>query len=370
MSLTGNLRTMDLPEVLQWIAGGRKTGTLHLDRGSVQKRIAFVRGIIDTSWSNDPRESLGQFLVRDGLVSEEQLFKALLRQEKEGRLIGVILVGDRAVTEADLRRALQLKVAETIYDLFLWPEGKFDFKDGELPNPMGISVDLPVMGVIMEGARRIDEWSRIREVFPTAGTSFNAPRGVPADVTDREERKFLELATTGRTLAAIALETRRSEFDTAVRAFELHQRGLLAVARIQDTPPIGDATILIRELLSKAAERFVEKRYDKALEAYEQVLAVDRLNQDAKKGLISVVDARNRERAVRGVHLDQVPVLILDFKQLTMQDLDAQEGFVVSRVNGQWDVRSILKLCPMAEDDALMIFARLLERGVIELRKA
>ena len=192
---------------------------------------------------------------------------------------------------------------------------------------------------------------------------------MPAEVTDREERKFLDLAITGRTLAAIALETRRSEFDTAVRAFELHQRGLLAVARIQDTPPVGDATILIRELLSKAAERYVEKRYDKALEAYEQVLAIDRLNQDAKKGLISVVEARERERAVRGVHLDQVPVLVLDFKQLTMQDLDAQEGFVVSRVNGQWDVRSILKLCPMTEDDALMIFARLLERGVIELRK-
>jgi len=369
MSLTGNLRTMDLPEVLQWISGGRKTGTLHLDRGSVQKRIAFVDGIIHTSWSNDPRESLGQFLVRDGLITEEQLFKALLRQEKEGRLIGVILVGDGAVAEADLRRALQVKVGETIYDLFLWPEGKFDFKDGELPSPPGISVDLPVMGVIMEGARRIDEWSRIREIFPTAGTSFNVPKGIPADVTVREERKFLELAATGRTLAAIALETRWSEFDTAVRAFELHHRGLLAVARIHDAPPAGDAQTLIRELLRMANERYAQKRYDKALEAYEQVLAIDRLNQDAKKGLISVVEARSRERAMRGVHLDQVPVLLLDFKALTMQDLDAQEGFVVSRVNGQWDVRSILKLCPMAEDDALMIFARLLERGVIELRK-
>ena len=369
MSLTGNLRTMDLPEVLQWIAGGRKTGTLHLDRGAVQKRIAFVHGIIDTSWSNDPRESLGQFLVRDSLVTEEQLFKALLRQETEGRLIGVILVGDGAVSEDDLRRALQLKVGETIYDLFLWPEGNFRFKDGELPQPSGISVDLPVMGVIMEGARRVDEWSRIRTVFPTAGTSFTVTKEVPADLTDREERRFLALANTGRTLAAIALETRHSEFDTAARAFDLHQRGLLTVAQVHDTLPVGDATTLIRELLSKAAERYVQKRYDSAMEAYEQVLAVDRLNQDAKKGLISVVEARTRARAVRNVHLDEIPMLLLGFKELTMQDLDAQEGFVVSRVNGQWDVRSILKLCPMTEDDALMIFARLLERGVIELRK-
>ena len=37
---------------------------------------------------------------------------------------------------------------------------------------------------------------------------------------------------------------------------------------------------------------------------------------------------------------------------------------MLSRVNGQWDIQSILKLCPMAEDDALMIFARLIERRV------
>ena len=52
---------------------------------------------------------------------------------------------------------------------------------------------------------------------------------------------------------------------------------------------------------------------------------------------------------------------------LTKLNFDPHEGFVLSRVNGQWDVQSILKLCPMAEDDTLMIFAHLLERKVIEL---
>jgi hypothetical protein len=368
MSLTGNLRTMDLPDVLQWIAGGRKSGTLHLDRGPITKRIGFVEGIIQNSWSNDPRESLGQFLVRDRLVTEEQLFKALLRQEKEGRLVGGILVEDGLVSEDDLRGALQRKVAETIYDLFLWGEGNFEFKDGELPRSAGVSIDLPVMGVIMEGARRVDEWGRIRGVIPSPGTSFQAPKGVPATVTDRDERRLLELAAAGWDLAAIALEMRHSEFEAASKAFDLYQRGLLAVARVRDHPPRGDEAGLIRELLQTAAERIAQKRYDKALETYEQILAVDRLNQDAKKGLISVVEAKSRDRTLRTVALGAVPVLLLDFKALTTQDLDAQEGFVVSRVNGEWDVQSILKLCPMKEDDALLIFARLVERKVIALK--
>ena len=58
----------------------------------------------------------------------------------------------------------------------------------------------------------------------------------------------------------------------------------------------------------------------------------------------------------------------MDFAELTKLQFDPHEGFVISRVNGQWDVQSILKLCPMAEEDALMIFSRLLDRKVIELR--
>jgi hypothetical protein len=65
---------------------------------------------------------------------------------------------------------------------------------------------------------------------------------------------------------------------------------------------------------------------------------------------------------------EKVPVLAVDLKTLTRENFDPQEGFVLSRVNGEWDVQSILKLCPMAEDDALLIFSRLLERGIIELR--
>ena len=50
------------------------------------------------------------------------------------------------------------------------------------------------------------------------------------------------------------------------------------------------------------------------------------------------------------------------------ENFDPNEGFVISRVNGQWDVQSILKLCPMGEEEALLIFARLLERKVIAMQ--
>src|SRR5689334_16943808 len=115
MSLAGNLRTMELPDVLQWISSGRKTGTLHLERRSIQKRIYFQEGSIYTSWSNDPRESMGQFLVRERLLNEEQLFKALLRSEQEKRMLGVVLLDDGVVGEEELRRTLKTKAEESLY---------------------------------------------------------------------------------------------------------------------------------------------------------------------------------------------------------------------------------------------------------------
>src|SRR5262245_25674188 len=180
MSLSGKLETMGLSEVLQWIATSRKTGTLYVNRVSVEKRIVFHTGGIYSSWSNHPRESLGQFLIRDRLVTEEQLFRALLRQEQLGKMLGAILVEDGVITPDQLRRALQTKAEETVYDLFEWPDGDFEFREGEFAEVFHIG--LPVTHVVLEGIRRLDEWQRYRAAFPDANCTFAVSRGAsPTD---------------------------------------------------------------------------------------------------------------------------------------------------------------------------------------------
>jgi hypothetical protein len=366
MALAGNLRTMDLSEILQWVSQGRKTGALHIERRSIQKRIYFEHGIICSSWSNDPRESLGQFFIRERHLTEEQLFGALNRAEKEKRPFGVILVGDGVLSEDQIRNALRAKAEETIYDLFLWPEGKFEFKAGETPGEGMIVTELDVTSAMLEGARRVDEWSRIHKAFPNLTTSFVVKPAGGAKL-DAVESEFLGLAAKGLTLPAIALEMRRSDFDAAEIALQLHNRGLVTPERTDEEAMVEDAVAVIKDLLAMASQRLSERRYDKALEAYEQVLGIDRLNQHAKRGLVAVMETRSRERSMKKVPLDKVPRLTISMAELTRLNFDPQEGFVLSRVNGQWDVQSILKLCPMSEEDCLLIFSRLLERKVIEL---
>ncbi len=99
MSITGNLKTMQLAELLQWLSQSNKTGTLVIDDGGTEKKIFFRDGRVISSASTDPKEHLGHFLVSHGLIDEEELAKAIEMQERTGMLLGKILLTIGALEE-------------------------------------------------------------------------------------------------------------------------------------------------------------------------------------------------------------------------------------------------------------------------------
>ena len=203
MGITGNLETMQLAELLQWLSQSKKTGTLVIDDDAVEKRIFFRDGRIISSASSDPREYLGQFMINHGHLTDEELTGAMQMQERTGMLLGKILVSIGSIDEKEVHRLLQLKAEEAIFDIFSWPAGNFEFLDGELPSQEMIPISLDVTGLVMEGARRVDEWSRIRSVVPSldaipvtlvddpaANESLRAAdRRVLAEIDDRSTRR-------------------------------------------------------------------------------------------------------------------------------------------------------------------------------------
>ncbi len=353
---------MALADILQWVSQGRKTGTLHVTRGAVEKRVSFSAGTIHSSWSNDPRESLGQFLIRERLVSEEQLFKTLLRQEGQEQPLGALLVESGMLDDEDLRRMLVQQAEETIYDLFHWTEGHFEFTDGEIEKDAPFPVDLYVTTVIMEGIRRIDEWERMRELIPSTESTFRA-LGQPVDPVDHE---VLLLCSEDKGVTEIAFALRRTVFDTTVLLYEMHRRGLICVDRPGKSTDPFETVDRIQGGLEAAAQAIEALDFDAALTSYEAVLKLDPLNLHARKGLVKAIGGRGRTLSLRLVPRNKIPRLLVSIAQLTQEKFDPREGFVLSRVNGEWDVQSILKICPMPEDEAMLIFSRLFERQVIE----
>src|SRR2546427_7078164 len=131
--LTGSLKTMSLPDLLQWAGGGRKTGILSLKNSSLHKKIYFQEGAIIGSSSNDTRECLGQFMLSEGIITEQQLKDAFDLQAQTKVMLGRILVKKGLVSEGKVGEILRLKAEETIYSLVLCTESDFACLANELP---------------------------------------------------------------------------------------------------------------------------------------------------------------------------------------------------------------------------------------------
>ena len=384
MSITGNLKTMELAELLQWLSGARKTGTLVVDSGKVQKQIYFRDGLIISSASTDAREYLGAFLVSHGFITEMELRQAIKMQESNRMLLGKILTTIGAISEEDLHRMLRLKAEEGIYDVFTWTEGAFRFLEGQLPTSTMVPISIDVAAIVLEGMQRLDEWKRIREAIPS-------PAGVPVAVGTWEEsvmtegaRQILGLVDDDRTVAEICRATHSAEFHVCRILYRQIRAGRLKVVRprgvepaadgaaASEAPPAGAGPLASAELLLDGARQLVEKGDLEAALRHER--AARALEPDSKKIEAECVkiEARLREEVERaGVKLTSVPVLARRMEELTQASLTPQEGFLLTRLDGSSDLQAILKLTPLSPLEAQILFWRLVKAGhvVLESRR-
>lgn len=362
---------MQLGDLLQWCGTNLKTGTLHVKRGPIEKQLFFKDGRLFSSISSSPRETLGQFLIRSGHITEEELFKALIEQDRSNRRLGQILVDSEVISEEVLEELLRLKTEEAIYDCFLWNDGNFKFEDEILPESIPVSLPLDLTGVILEGARRTDEWERIHEVFPSRLATFEVNHDVLDEASDlsEEERRVLDLVARGKNLAEISLELHAVEFYAASRLLALHAKKLVVVKESPEEIDFDQQVTELRDKLDTGVSLYNAGDYESALDAFEDVLSVDTQNKYARLFTLKIQRILKDLEKIPEIPPEAVPHLKVTLVELSGLDLDPQEGFVLSRVNGDWDVASITKICPMAEQEVLIIFKRLLDQELIELEE-
>jgi hypothetical protein len=398
MGIVGNLRTMQLEELLQWLSQSKKSGTLEINSGKVEKRIYFKDGRILSSSSSKPEEYLGHFLVSHGLISEIELSKAIELQEKTRTLLGKILVTTGALKESDLHRMLRLKAEESIYDIFSWTEADFRFLDDVLPDSAMVPMSLDVTAIVMEGVQRLDEWRRIRELIPTQDAIPVIVRELELDSARAGERRILELVDDQRTIEEIRLQTHSSDFHVCRVLFEQHRLGYLKIIRPRWTasPPESDAvhaaggagaatgsgagagragtrtnalaaSFSANALLEAASHYLEDKDYEHAMRHLRAARSLEPDNRDVQEAL-TLGERRIREEIEReGVRLSSVPQLAATMEQLTSAKISPQEGFMLTRINGTYDIHSIVKITPMPQIDALMVFWKLAKAGHIRI---
>ena len=303
MAIKGSLKEASLPDVIQLLFLGRRTGCLALADRQNFGTIYFDEGQIVYASIVNRRDRLGDILVRSGRITTERLQEAVDRQDgdREHKL-GEILVEMGALARAELEQYIRLQIEEAVYYLFTWTSGTFNFEAGVRPEREDFLVRINPEFLLLEGARRVDEWSLIEKKIPAFDLIFQVDPshiGESAPTLSPEQRQLVSLLDGTRDVQQLVDESGLVEFEVGKALYGLITAGF---ARRVGTsaavaPKVNDGRIEEHRNLGVAF--YKAAMLDEALREFRRVADLRPTDASAPffLGLIALRQARWEEAA-------------------------------------------------------------------------
>lgn len=304
MPIQGPLRELGIHDVFQLLDLSRKTGRLRVSSALRDNEgTVFFRGgrVVSATIRSNPHP-LGAVLLRAGRITEQELAHARDAQQvsEERRRLGEILVDEGIISRRDLERFIRRQVETVIFELLSWQEGFFSFveSEGETESAEGLT-SIPTESLLMEGARRLDEWTQIQQRVPHLGVVpvlAEVGSAQPAPVLDLlpNEWEVLAIIDGARDVRTLASTLGRSEFEVAKIVFGLLTTGVISIiageAAMPQVPTGDFATCLLNARDALAADRL-----EQALTAAASAVAHAPGNADARTLLARVLFKSGRE---------------------------------------------------------------------------
>ncbi|HUK21090.1 MAG TPA: DUF4388 domain-containing protein [Gemmatimonadales bacterium] len=284
MPIEGPLRELGIHDVFQLLDLSRKTGVLRVtsDLRLNDGKIYFDEGAVVFAEMRSNPHQIGTLLVRTGKITESDLERARELQTKgDARRLGEILVEMGAVTPRDVERQVRFQIEEVVFEVMSWNEGFFSFSEEPGPDvAMRAVVRIRTEALLMEGARRIDEWSRIEKRVPHVGVvphlaALSSGTSPALDLLPAEW-EVLAMIDSTRDVRTIARQLGRSDFDVAKTLFGLESAGVILLidpgAAARERPGGGSAAELA-ELLAGTEAALARHDHQEARAAAEQAAA-------------------------------------------------------------------------------------------------
>ena len=232
--LSGNLSAFRLPEVLTFLSTTRQDGTLTVANGEKEAYLFFDQGTLIYASSNQEHFRLGTILLRKKRITREQRDSIDRIMTTAGGQFGTVAVQQSIITDSQLRDFLKVQVSEIVYDCFVWHGGTFSFRENvQLPaHAVTIAVDLA--NLIMEGARRIEEWEQCVRLLPNSGAVYRVVTTPKDDkiTLSADEWKVLFLINGVRTLEDLCHDAEDDPFQVYRLVY-----GLLSNRLIEEVEP-------------------------------------------------------------------------------------------------------------------------------------
>jgi len=230
MAMAGSLSEVGLADICQLLALGRKTGRLTVTHRADLGYIYFDRGrITHASVLNRP-DRLGELLVLNAVIDRTQLEVAMDYQAgARGERLGTVLMSQDAISEDELAHFIRIQIEEAAFHLFTWTEGIFRFEADAVPEATGIYlISASAESLLLEGARRVDEWELIRKKIPSNDLIFRIDRK-PSSGDDVEltvaQKRILPMVDGQITVRELVVQSGLVEFEAVKALFGLIQAG-------------------------------------------------------------------------------------------------------------------------------------------------
>ena len=213
----GRLEGISVPELLWGISLSEKTGVLRVVHGDVTKRVYIEEGRIVFGTSSDTDDRLGETLLREDLITLDQLQRAAGRFGT-GKRLGTILVEIAAITPQDLVNGVIAQVKDIIMSLFPLEEGEYHFEEGALPTEELITVKMKMEELLLQGIRQVRSFSRIRRSVGPPRTAYRLTAGPERsaemlDLNEGETTLLRHLDAEGRTVEELCQKVFLSNFE-------------------------------------------------------------------------------------------------------------------------------------------------------------
>jgi hypothetical protein len=239
--MQGSLQEFRLAEILQLVAVQQKSGLLRLTRGTSVVTFYFDDGILVSTRdrrhaSYDP---FLDYLKSVGWLHPETASFLATRIESSREDLVNILVGDRYMTEEEVRTALEDLAQELVQKTFGWRDGTYQFIAGDealagLQHRLALKID----GILMEGARRADEWPRLLEKLPGPETIVDLAVS-PGTALGERARHVVDQIQGPTRIGELLRRSRVSEYETYEAILHAVEAGFVRVLERPDAAPAG-----------------------------------------------------------------------------------------------------------------------------------
>ena len=338
MAIKGSLKEASLPDVLQLLSMGQKTGCLSVAERNNFGYIYFETGQIVYASIVNRRDRLGDILVKNSLITPDQLQAAIdLQGHRRDKRLGELLVEMGALTRPALESHIRIQIEEAVYYLFTWTSGTFSFETDVRPEAQDFLVRISPESLLLEGARRVDEWSLIEKKIPSFDLIFviERQRLAASGVTLRaEQARLVPLLDGRRDVTQLVEDSGMLEFDVAKALYGLLAAGFvhrLGRTRVEVTAtPTSGARMEEHRNLGLAF--YKTAMYDEAQREFRRVLELEASDVQAHffLGLVALrqgkaTEARDAlrlaaERAARPAVLHDLAVALEQMGRLAEAD--------------------------------------------------